>query len=140
MCVIMMMIQVEILVWHIYFCLRESIILLLSLAFQSKDIIDPVILWKSIFYLGSVVGLIFFSCEVGQQITNLFEEIADRFDLLSWYLFPIKVQRLLPTVTINMNETIVVGCFGMLNGSRDQLKKVKNKFQKSCYYMHMWLR
>lgn len=83
-------------------------------------------LWKFIFYCGSVVGFTCFSCEIGQRVTNLFEEIADRFNLLSWYLFPLKVQQLLPTIMINMDETIVIGCFGMLDGSRDQLKKVKS--------------
>lgn len=69
-------------------------------------------------------GLIFCSCEIGQRFTNLFDEITDRFDQLHWYSFPMKVQRLLPTIMINVQETIVIGCYGMMNGSRDQFKKM----------------
>lgn len=80
--------------------------------------------WKSIFYGCWVFGLAFFSCEVGQQFTNSFERVTDRLDRLNWYLFPIKVQQLLPTILINTQEPIVIGCFGLMNGSRDQFKKV----------------
>lgn len=61
---------------------------------------------------------------MGQQLTNLFEKISSRFDRLDWYLFPIGVKRLLPTILINTQEPIVIGCFGMMDGSRDQFKKV----------------
>lgn len=80
--------------------------------------------WNSIFYGGWVLGLVFISCEIGQQLTNLFEDINDRFDRLNWYLFPLKVQQLLPVVMINIQEPIVFQCFGMINGSRDQFQKV----------------
>lgn len=101
---------------------------MLSFDLQSKDIIDPVMVWNSIFYGGWVFGLVFVSCEVGQQLTNLFEKINDRFDQLSWYLFSMKVQRLLPAVMINIQEPIVFECFGMINGSRDQFSKVNEIF------------
>lgn len=83
--------------------------------------------WKMFSYEFSAFGLIFFSCEIGQRFTNLFEEITGRFDQLKWYLFPIHVQRLLPAVLINVQEPMVIGCFGIMAGSRDQFKKVKNK-------------
>lgn len=68
--------------------------------------------------------MVFFSCEIGQRFTSLFEETVDRFDRLNWYLFPIKARRLLPTIMINAHELPVFGCFGIINGSRDQFKKV----------------
>lgn len=88
--------------------------------------IDPMVLWKLIFYGGWVFGLVFLSCEIGQRFTYAFDEITDLFGQLNWYLFPINVQRLLPTIMINVQEPIVIGCFGIINGSRDQLKKVKS--------------
>lgn len=72
-------------------------------------------------------GLVFFSCEIGQQFTNLFEEITDQFDQLNWYLFPMKVQQLLPTAMMNVNEVLIIGCYGTMNGSRDQFKKVNHR-------------
>lgn len=104
--------------------IKNSPFLLFHFGLQSKDTIDPVMLWNTIFYGGWVLGLLFVTCEIGQRFTNLFEEIADRFDRLDWYLLPMKVQRLLPTIMINVQEPIVIGCFGIMNGSRDQFKKV----------------
>lgn len=93
---------------------------------QSKDVVDSVMLWKCISYGGSVFALIFFSCEIGQQFTNSFERVSDRFDLLKWYLFPNKIQQLLPTILINTQEPIIIECYGLMNGSRDQFKKVND--------------
>lgn len=111
---------------------------MLSLVLQSKDNIDPVMLWKSIFYGVTIFMVVFFSCEIGQRVTNLFEEITDRFDQLNWYLFPLKVQRLLPTIMINMNEAIVIGCFGLMQGNRNQLKNVNPKLNliKTSYLVN----
>lgn len=99
-------------------------ILLRSLVLQSKDIVDPVMVWDSIFYGAWVFGLVLFSCEMGQRFTNLFERITDRFGQLNWYLFPIEKQRMLPTIIINAQEPIIFECFGLINGSRDQFNKV----------------
>lgn len=71
-----------------------------------------------------VLGLMFFSCEIGQQITNMYEDITERFEQLNWYIFPMKVQRIMPTAMINLNETVDIGCFGMMSGSRLQFQKV----------------
>lgn len=82
------------------------------------------LLWKSIFLFLIVFGMVFFPCEVGQQITDTFNDINDKFEQLDWYLLPIEVQRMLPTILVGLQKPIVLGCFGIVSGSRDQFKKV----------------
>lgn len=81
-------------------------------------------LWKAIFNVLSVFGSVFLACEVGQRFSNLFEDINDQLDRLNWYLFPLNVQQLLPTILINAQEEVVFGYFGIITASRVQCQKV----------------
>lgn len=81
-------------------------------------------LWKSIFYCVSGLGLVFFPCEVGQRLTNTFINIGDEFEQLNWYSFPTRIQRILPTILIGVQEPLAIGCFGIVSGSRVQFNKV----------------
>lgn len=97
----------------------------LPISLQTRDTIDPVLFWKSIFYGCWPLGLAFFSCELGQQFTNTFDRFTDDFDQLDWYLFPVKIQRILPIVINNVQKAVSFECFGIISGSRDQFRKVE---------------
>lgn len=84
------------------------------------------LLWKSIIFTFFVLGLAFFSCDFGQRLTNKFDGIIYDFGQLDWYLFPIEILRMLPTILVGVQEPIVIECFGIISGSRDQFKKVKS--------------
>lgn len=47
---------------------------------------DAAVLWKAIFLFFLVFGLIFVSCEVGQRLTDTFDEIDYQLEQLDWYL------------------------------------------------------
>lgn len=72
-------------------------------------------------------GAVFIVCEVGERLTGLFIEIYDMMENLKWYLFPIDVQHALPIVIVNVQEYIVVACFGSISCCRDSFKKVRRK-------------
>lgn len=82
------------------------------------------ILWTSILYGFCGFGLVFSTCEIGQRFTKAFDEIDREIEQLDWYLFPIEIQRILPTIIINAQEPIVIECFGIISCNRDQFKKV----------------
>lgn len=103
----------------------DIINLFLSIS-QSKGTFDPVILWKSALYGFVVVGLMFFTCEIGQRFTELFEEIDYDFERLNWYLFPYKIQRILPTILVGVQKPLVIGYFGVFEACREQFKKVSS--------------
>lgn len=95
---------------------------------QTRDTVDSVLFWKIIFYGCWVFGLVFFTCELGQKFTDIFDKIANQCNnQLDWYLFPIAVQRMLSIVIINVQESLVWNCFGIVSGTRDQFKKVNHK-------------
>lgn len=130
-CVIMLLLQVEIVKLTCF----NSIITYQNyntyhipspnLISQTSDQIDTVLLWKTIFFGFWPVGLIFFTCEIGQEFTNIVGKFNNEFERWNWYLFSIKIQRLLPIFIINVQEPVVIKCFGIICGSRDQFKKVR---------------
>lgn len=62
--------------------------------------------------------------ELGQKLTNSFDKIEDLINQLDWYLLPIRIQNLLPTIIMNEQQPTVIRCFGNILCSRDQFKKV----------------
>lgn len=44
--------------------------------------------------------MIYLYCECGEQISNRFDEVADSFYQMNWYSFPIKMQKMIPTILI----------------------------------------
>lgn len=89
----------------------------------------------------AIISTLYLPCEVGQRLTNAFNEITDRFEQLDWNLFPIEIQRLLPTIKMNTHVPIQIDCFGVFDGSREQFKRVKlymfdeNSVQFLCLIM-----
>lgn len=69
-------------------------------------------------------GLVGCSCEMGQRFTTEFDDVGDAVDKLNWYLFPIGVQRLLPTVIISAQQQLTIECFGSVSCQRESFKKV----------------
>ena len=68
--------------------------------------------------------IVFAACELGQRFSNAFIEIDDLIGQHDWYLFPIDIQQMLPTVIINVQEAIEVKFFGSVACCREQFKKV----------------
>lgn len=92
-------------------------------------------LWKSSFLFFLVFVMVFVSCEMGQQLTNIFEDIAIKFEQLNWYSYPMEFQRVLPTILIGAQELIIITCFGIFDGSREQLKRVNSNLQELNHLM-----
>lgn len=91
---------------------------------QSKDTVDLMALWYVFFYGIWVFAFVFVVCEIGQRLTDAIYEIVFEFEQLNWYSFPIEIRRMLPTIMMNTQKPIIMGCFGIAAGNRDQFKKV----------------
>lgn len=68
--------------------------------------------------------LIFFVNEIGQRFGDAFEGIKDVVDQLNWYFYPIKLQRHLPAMIINVQKPVAIKFFGSAVCGREQFKKV----------------
>lgn len=95
---------------------------------QSNEALDLVTLWNSIFLGIGVLGTSIFVCEAGQRLTDKFDEISYKFKQLNWYLYPIAIQQMLPTILIGVQKPIFIECYGIFDCSREQFKKVHAEF------------
>ena len=81
-------------------------------------------LLQSIFYGVLAIALVFSTCEIGQNLTNTFNEIEDAVYILDWYLYPIEIQQMLIPIMIYMQEPVFIKFFGSISCSEEQFKKV----------------
>lgn len=81
----------------------------------------------TIFYASYAVGLIFVACELGQRISDAFEEICDMIEKFNWYSFPDELKTNLTTILIVAQQPVEIECFGSIACSRFSFKKVKDK-------------
>lgn len=98
-----------------------------SSKFQSHTDIDTIILFISIFETFYALGMLFFVCELAQQMSIAFEGINNTFHQINWHLFPIDAQKLLPIILINVQRPVNFNCFGgILCCNRETFKKVRS--------------
>lgn len=71
-------------------------------------------------------ALIFFFCELGEMVTNQFNQFSDVLGQSSWYLFPIELQRMLVTAIVNAQEPVIIRGFGNTMCTRDAFKLVNS--------------
>lgn len=69
-------------------------------------------------------GSIFIACELCERVSNAYSEIDDAVNHINWHLFPIEIQKMLPTIIINTQKPIVFECFGSICFSRETFKNV----------------
>lgn len=69
-------------------------------------------------------GFAFIPCELGERMTNFFNEINDEFDQLNWYRFPIDAQKMLPIILNIVQKPVMIHCFGSVFCTREIFKDV----------------
>lgn len=85
---------------------------------------NMVIILESILCGFWAIGMVLFSCEIGQRYSNAYEEIDNVVNQFDWYLFPLKIQRILPTIMMDTQQLYEIMCFGSTNCSRETFKRV----------------
>lgn len=87
------------------------------------------ILLVTISYASYAFGVVLLICELGQRLTDAFDELCDTIEGFDWYLFPIDIQRMVPTLLIAAQKQVVLVCFGSISGTRDTFKRVSATHQ-----------
>lgn len=80
-------------------------------------------------------GVIFSICELGQRLTDAFDVLADTIGNFDWYLFPIEIQDILPTLLMAAQQPVVLECFGSISSIRETFKQLINS--AFSYFMIM---
>lgn len=70
------------------------------------------------------IALVFIACEIGQRLTDEFDEIKLTIDKFKWYLLPIEIKRMLPMIKANAQEPVPLECFGSIVCIREVFKNV----------------
>lgn len=70
-------------------------------------------------------AFIFISCELGQRLSDAFNEINDVIDRSEWNLFKNEFKRILPMIMIISQEPVMLECFGRISCCRDVFNKVR---------------
>lgn len=63
--------------------------------------------------------------KLDQQFSNAIDEVDDTNVQLDWYLFPSKIQRVLPIIIQSTQKAVVIKCFGNVLCARIQFQKVR---------------
>lgn len=91
---------------------------------QSQPTANVAILFSTVFNACNAFGVAFSFCELGQRISNAFDEIDDVIAQLKWYLCPDELKRILPIIIINSQDPVALEYFGSTSCSRETFKKV----------------
>lgn len=75
----------------------------------------------------------FMFCELGQRITDKFEEINDEIGRWNWYKLPLSVQKILPILLSGTQQPVTLRGYGNVLCTRETLKNVRfNKILSLC--------
>lgn len=105
--------------------------------------INTVVILRSLLCVTWAFVLVFSCCELGHKLSDAFDRIDDLLYRIDWYLFPMKIQKMLPIIMLNTQQSLVVKFFGSNSCSREQFKKVTVKYVRgnwvqctftSCYF------
>lgn len=80
---------------------------------------------------------VFVFCDSSERLTGGFEEI-DMYCLCDWYLFPMQVRRMLPTVIKSTQKPVIFEGYGNVMCTREMFKRVRpiySRFINSCRYI-----
>lgn len=69
-------------------------------------------------------GILLIACELCQRNNQAYAECSDMVDQFNWYLFPTKIQQMIPLILIFTQQPIEIKCFGSMACDRELFKYV----------------
>lgn len=107
---------------HICYALRHSCDLYLN--FQSKSSVGAFELVKPFVLIFWAFASMFMMCQVADNVTNRFDALNNAIWQTEWYCFPIDVQKIWPTIMMDIQEPVFIRGFGNVLCTRETFKKV----------------
>lgn len=89
-----------------------------------KKSLPPDVLVSMGIEMAYTFGMIFFFCEMCEQITDGFNGITDEIKKMDWYSYPLEIQRMLPIILIHGQEPVEIVAFGNIQFTRETFKRV----------------
>lgn len=76
-------------------------------------------------------ALVYAFCEMGENVTNQFNEFEKELGQSDWYIFSMKLQRIYIIVLANAEQPKTVHGFGNIMCLREYMKKVFHNFKNN---------
>lgn len=122
---LLLMAQLEFVAYLLYtfINLQFDYIFIAFSIFQSQDIPNAIALAKIFILLFITVFQIFVFCETSERLTIVYNKI-DFYNDWDWFVFPIKIRRILPVIILNVQMPMKFNGFGNITCSRETFNKV----------------
>lgn len=101
----------------------------LNLFSQSKDSLDIYVLGNLFLKLFYSFGLTFVICEVGHQLSNIFDNLVNAFNQCEYESLSIDVQQMIPILLLAMQNTPALQSLGSFTCSRETFKNVNTFYR-----------
>lgn len=101
--------------------------LIFRLHFQMHDEMNLITLSLALADILCAIIVVFVGCELGQRLSNAFEEIIDEFEKFHWYLFPIGINRSLPMLMSEAQAPVEMEVFGSITCCRPVMNFVSDR-------------
>lgn len=87
---------------------------------------NPIELIPPLFTVFLSFALIFLICECGERVTEQLDVFYEEFIQCNWYLFPMKVQRMLVIFIVYAQQSLLIRGYGNIVCTRDAFKSVSS--------------
>lgn len=114
--------------WVFAFYENSFWLIVVSILFQSNSKTNAMVLSELIVNAVYGFGVIFIACELCQRGCDGFNELDYLIGQFDWYLFPQRINRLMPTIIFMAQEKLGFRCFGSILCDRDTFKEVRIRF------------
>lgn len=98
-----------------------------KLLFQSHDTINVPMIITYFIQILITYCVIFIICELGERVTNEFDDVDNVVCELNWYLFPLNIQKMLPIAMIGTVKPVIIRGYGNCMSTREAFKNVSSK-------------
>lgn len=93
--------------------------------FHSQNTAQPTEILNAFMMIFWAVIQMYIFCELGENVTERFSQIPRAIYCCDWYMYPMEIQRALPTVMVAAQQPVVFQGFSNLKCTREAFKKVK---------------
>lgn len=101
---------------------------------QSMESENPIELYMPLCLMMWSFVVIFFNCEIGQDVRNQCNELSDAiYRKCHWYILPRKLQRMLIIIIANAHQPVSIRSFGNIECTRDSFKQVNFLIHKNAF-------
>lgn len=132
-CAALLIIQMQLV---LYFCISNRIIFVCFIAafdlqfyeifsfIQVHQVGNLAVLLKTILEVIYPFGVLFTMCELAHRYIQAFDECDEMVDQFDWYIFPVKIQRMMPLILNFTQQSNEIKCFGSAACNREAFKYV----------------